>query len=372
MAQSKNLATSSSLKFNSQGDFRRTLRDRADRYFQESGLDERDQPAMYLKTLMIFTWFVLSYVVLVFVPVPLWGKILAAVSIGFAGAGVGFSIMHDAGHGAYSKNKKINSLVFFSLDLLGGSSYLWNVKHNIIHHSFANVEGHDDDIDMGFLGRLAPEQKRYSFHRFQHIYLWFLYGMMVLKWNFYDDFNKLLRGKIGAREIPPMKKKDLAVFILGKVLFLTYVVIIPTLIYGIGLVFLFYMIATFVKGVVMATVFQLAHCVEEADWPLPDETNRMEHDWATHQVMTTVNFAPKSFFINWYVGGLNYQIEHHLFPRISHIHYPALSKIVAETCEEFGLPYRVQPTFWGGVRSHFRWVRRLGRPTQDQLTPLPG
>lgn len=351
---------SQNLKFARQNDFRSALRERVAEYFSAENKSERDQPAMYVKTLVLFIWFIGSYAILVFAPVPFWGRILAAVSLAFAAAGIGFSVMHDAGHGAYSKRPWVNKVAFFALDFLGGSSYLWNVKHNILHHSFANIDGHDDDIDIGLLGRLSPEQEYRHFHRFQHIYIWFLYGMMTAKWHLYDDFNKLSRGKIGPRKIPSMSRGDKVIFVAGKLLFVTYAFVVPSLIWGIWWTLAFYLFASFVQGVLMGTTFQLAHCVEEAQFPVPNEGARLEHDWATHQVLTTVNFAPRNRLMSWYVGGLNFQIEHHLFPRISHIHYPALSKIVEQTCQDFGLPYRVNRSTRAGIASHFRWLRRLG------------
>lgn len=353
---------SSHLTFSRGLNFRQTLRKRVGAYFESRNLQRRDQPAMFVKTLAIMGWFAASYAVLVFAPVPIWLRVVAAVSLGLAGAGVGFSIMHDAGHGAYSKKRAVNKVVFFSLDFLGGSSFLWNVKHNILHHTYPNIDGHDDDIDMGILGRLAPEQKRLSFHRFQHLYVWVLYGFLSLKWHFFDDFAVLIRGRIGERKLPPMKGRDMVVFAAGKLCFFTYAFIIPSLFFGLGWVILFYLLASFVQGVTMSTVFQLAHCVEEADFPNPTEDMQMDHDWATHQVLATVDFAPKNRLLNWYVGGLNFQIEHHLFPRICHTHYPALAPIVSDTCDDFGLPYRVQPTLFAGIRSHFRWLRQMGRP----------
>lgn len=358
-APSRSQAT---LKFSPQGDFRRTLRTRVDAYFQESGLDSRGYSAMYLKTFTLYAWLLTSYGLLVFAPVPVWVRILAAISLGFASAGIGFSVMHDAGHGAYSKNSRLNQWIFYSLDLLGGSSYMWNHKHNIIHHTYANVAGHDDDIDMGILGRLSPEQPHRAAHRFQHLYVWFLYGLISVKWNFYDDFAVWITGKIGDRTIPRPKGKDAAALILGKLVFYSLAIGIPTALFGFGPTVLFYLLVVSVQGVVLATIFQLAHCVEDASFPVPPENQLMEHDWATHQVLTTVNFAPNNRILSWYVGGLNFQIEHHLFPKICHVHYPALSKIVHQTCSEFALPYNVQPTLFNSIRSHFRFLRAMGRP----------
>jgi linoleoyl-CoA desaturase len=343
------------------------LRKRVDGYFKDTGLDRRDQFSMYLKTVVIYAWLAGSYALMVFAPVPIWARVLAAVSIGFAAAGIGFSVMHDAGHRAYSKNKTLNSLLFLSLDLLGGSSYIWNVKHNIMHHSFANLDGHDDDIDVGALGRMSPEQPRLPFHRFQHLYIWPLYGFLVFKWHFWDDFYCWASGKVGNREMVRPRGMDAARLIGGKLVWFTIAFVIPSLLFPIWGVIAFYLLVSFIQGMVMAVVFQLAHCVEEAQFPPVPEDLQMEADWATHQLMTTVDFGRENRLLSWYIGGLNFQIEHHLFPGISHVHYPAISKIVEETCAEFGVPYAAQPTFLGGIRSHFRHLKKLGRPVESDL-----
>jgi linoleoyl-CoA desaturase len=361
---------SPTVKYSRQGDLRRELQKRVKAYFEDTGLDQRDQSAMYLKTIAIFAWFFGSYATLVFAPIPVWARVLAAVSVGFASAGIGFSIMHDAGHRAYSKNNVVNQLLFMSLDMLGGSSYVWRFKHNTLHHSFANIDGHDDDIDMGVLGRLSPEQRRLPFHRFQHFYIWPLYGLIVVKWVFFDDFYCWATGEVGGREMSRPKGMDAAVLVGGKLVFALLAFVIPALLFPIGWVIAFYLLMSLVQGVTLATVFQLAHCVEEADFPVLPDDHEMPHDWATHQLMTTVDFARKNPLVTWYVGGLNYQVEHHLFPRISHIHYPAISEIVEETCSEFGVPYHAQPTLRGAIGSHFRHLRRLGRPDAVEAPTL--
>ncbi|MFP4600993.1 MAG: fatty acid desaturase family protein, partial [Persicimonas sp.] len=302
------------VKYSKSTAFRRALRERVEAYFDESGLDKRDQSVMYLKTLTIFTWFFASWAGLIFAPVPAWGKVLLAVSLGLSAAGIGFSIMHDAGHRAYSKNNRINELLFLSLDMLGGSSYVWRFKHNMLHHSFANLDGHDDDIDMGALGRLSPEQPRLPFHRFQHLYIWPLYGFIAVKWHFYDDFYSWITGKVGEREMARPTGKDALVLVGGKIIFAMLAFVIPALIHPIGWVIAFYLLVSFVQGVTLAVVFQLAHCVEEAAFPVVGEDGQMEHDWAAHQLMTTVDFARDNPLVTWYVGGLNFQVEHHLFP----------------------------------------------------------
>lgn len=351
------------IKFARSDGFMQTLKERTDAYFQENGLSRKDNPSMYLKTAVILTWLAASYVGLVFFAVNFWQASALAISLGTAMAAVGFNIQHDGGHGAYSKYPLVNRLMAFTLDILGGSSFVWKRTHNVVHHSYTNITGVDGDIDLGILGRLSPHQPRFGYHRFQHLYLWFLYGLITFKWQFRDDTMALLTGKLGETKIPRPKAIDILLTIIGKGSFLTLAFGIP-LYYNNWLhVAAFFFLASFVEGVLLSVVFQLAHCVEEAEFPMPEgSTARIENAWAVHQVETTVDFARGGRIATWYTGGLNYQIEHHLFPQICHIHYPAVSKIVEETAGEFGVKYYAHQTFFAALRSHYNWLRRMGRP----------
>jgi linoleoyl-CoA desaturase len=349
------------LKFGEHDDFHCELRRRVDAYFDSSGQRPRDCAQMYLKTVIVTGWCMSSYLLLVFVVDTWWFALPLGISLGLSMAAIGFNVMHDGGHRAYSDFGWINRLMAMSLDLLGGSSYVWARKHNSIHHSYANIAGHDDDIDLGLLARLAPDQKRLKFHRLQQYYLWVLYGLMPLKWVIYDDLRDVIRGRVGGHRLARPKGWNLLIFGGGKVVFLSLVFGIPLLFHSIGAVLLFYMVVSFVQGVTLGVVFQLAHCVEEAGFPMPaKDTGRIDTTWAAHQIETTVDFARGNRVLCWLVGGLNFQIEHHLFPQICHIHYPALSRLVEEACQEFGLRYAAHDTFLAGVASHFRWLRRMG------------
>jgi linoleoyl-CoA desaturase len=349
------------LKFGVSDGFLGELRRRVDQYFQTTGLGTRDCPRMYLKGALVFAWFVGSYALLVFMVATWWLALGSAVSLGLAIAAVGFNIQHDAGHQAYSRRKWINKLLALTLDLLGGSSYVWAKKHNSVHHCFVNITGHDDDIDIGFFGRLTPHQKRLRIHRFQHFYLWFLYGLLPTKWQFYDDFRDVFTGRIGMQRFPRPRGWDLATFVGGKMTFVLLALAIPMLLHPVWIALMFYMVASFVQGVTLGVVFQLAHCVEEAAFPLPQPDGyRMEAAWAVHQVETTVDFARGNRLLSWMIGGLNFQIEHHLFPRISHVHYPALAPLVEETCGEFGVRYTAHKTLRASLASHYRWLRQMG------------
>lgn len=352
------------LKFAACEGFHRELRQRVGQYFESSGRRKRDCPQMYVKTAVIVAWLVGSYLLLLLTPMSWWLALPLAVSLGLSMAAVGFNIQHDGGHCAYSEHEWVNRLMAMSLDLLGGSSYGWARKHNVIHHSYANITGHDDDINIGFLGRLSPHQRRLPIHRVQHFYMWVLYGFLPLKWQAFDDFRDMLTGEISGHRFVRPKGWDLVTLMVGKIIFFSLAFLLPMLMHPVWTVLALYFVASFVQGVTLSVVFQLAHCVEEADFPMPnDQTGRMEAAWAVHQVETTVNFARQNWLLSWFVGGLNFQIEHHLFPRICHTHYRALAPLVEETCREFGVRYEQHDTFVNGVVSHYRWLRRMGKPT---------
>lgn len=351
------------LKFRTPDDFRNALRNCLDNYFAAAGRRPRDCPQMYVKSAVIFAVCATTYALLLFAVSAWWMALPLSLLLGLSLAAVGFNIQHDGGHGAYSEHRWINKLASLTLDLAGASSYIWARKHNAIHHSYTNVAGHDDDINIGFLGRLSPHQKRIWFHRLQHLYLWILYGFLPMKWHLYDDFRDVIRGRVGEHRIARPRGRELATFIGGKLLFFSLAFLIPMLMHPWWGVLLMYLAATFVQGLVLSVVFQMAHSVEAADFPAePLPPGSMESTWAVHQVQTTVNFAPENRWITWLVGGLNFQIEHHLFPNISHIHYPGLAPLVRQTCEKFGLRYAAYETLFDAVASHFRWLRRMGTP----------
>jgi linoleoyl-CoA desaturase len=354
------------LKFGRDNQFQAELKRRVDAYFDDTGRPRRDVPAMYVKSATLLAALALFYVLLVFVARTWWQALPLAALLGLAMAAVGFNIQHDGGHQAYSERPWVNKLMALTLDLIGGSSYLWHWKHGVYHHTYVNITGHDTDIDLGIVGRLSPHQKWYPFHRWQHWYIWPLYGLMIIKWHLYDDFRDALTGTMGVHKFPPPRGWDLLTFLAGKAVFLSLALGVPLLFHPLWAVLLCYGVAAAVAGIVLSVVFQLAHCVEGAEFPLPQEgTARIEHAWAVHQAETTVDFARRSRVVAWLLGGLNFQIEHHLLPRICHVNFPALSRIVEETCREFGVKFAEHDSFRAGVASHFRWLRAMGRPPAE-------
>lgn len=315
-----------------------------------------------MKSVVILLWLAASYAACLFLAENWWQAGLCAVSIGLAVAGVGFNIQHDGGHDAFAKTKAGNRLSAWALDLCGGSSYVWRVKHAIVHHSYTNIEGVDDDIDAAPFMRLAPSQERRWYHRFQHIYSWALFGFLPPKWEVWDDFKALANGRIGSQPLPRPNAMQTAGLILGKVVFFGWALVLPLVLgRSVGAVLGVYAIAALTAGITISVVFQLAHCIEEADFVDAGKDGRVATPWCEHQLATTADFAPRNRFLTWYLGGLNFQVEHHLFPRISHIHYPALAPIVDEVCREHGVKHRVHDRFFPAIRSHVRHLRTMGR-----------
>ena len=341
--------------------FGRELRRRVDAYFRESGKRERDVPTMLSKSALVLGFTAAVYVLLVFFAHAWWQTIPLAILMGLSAAAIGFNIQHDGGHRAYSNHHWLNVASAATLDLIGASSYMWRWKHGLFHHQYVNLAGHDADIDLGIFGRLSPQHRRRWYHRWQHLYLWPLYGFLALKWWIYDDLKDVLTGRLGSHKVPRPSGWELAGFVLGKTVFLTLALVVPLLLHPVWPVLFLFCLVSLVLGTALSVVFQLAHVVEEADFPSMPAQGTQDAGWAAHQVRTTVDFCRGNPVVTWLVGGLNFQIEHHLFPRVCHIHYPAISKVVERTCRDYGVAYREHRTFLAGMGSHYRWLRRMGR-----------
>ncbi len=342
--------------------FFNSLKEKVDTYFKSNNIKETGNYKLYLKTILLSISLVSLYTILVFFTPTTWISILLCCLMGLNLAGIGFNVMHDGAHGSFSTKTWVNELMGYSLNVMGGSVYLWKYKHNVNHHSFTNIEGMDDDIDIKPFIRVHSDQKKYWFHRFQHIYSLVLYGITYLLWIFYQDFKKYFTGKIGETPFRSMDLKEHFIFWISKLLYIAAFIVLPIFMVGLVDTIIGYLVISFVCGFVIAVVFQLAHIVEDATFETPNSKNyKVETEWAVHQVQTTANFATKSKVVSWFTGGLNYQVEHHLFPRISHIHYPKINQLVRETCEQFNIQYLEFPSVLSAVRSHVVHLKRVGR-----------
>lgn len=350
-------------------EFYKTLQKRVRSYFKENNISRYGNAGMVVKTIFMISLYVVPFVLLLTLISSVGLSFLMWALMGLGMAGIGLSIMHDANHGAYSKNKNVNKFLGGLIGMAGGSDAMWRIQHNVLHHTYTNVTGMDEDIDPGKVMRFSPHEKRLKHHKYQHIYAWFLYGLMTLMWITVKDFKQIKKFKgMGLTQTQTNSvNKLLFRIILNKVVYYGIVLVLPLIFVPIPwyLTLLGFFSMHYLSGFILGIIFQPAHVVPSADYPMPDESGNIKADWAVSQLINTANFAPKSSWFSWYVGGLNFQIEHHLFPNICHVHYKKISKIVKETAEEFNLPYNSEKTFAGALRSHGQMLRKLG--SQDNL-----
>ena len=282
--------------------------------------------------------------------------------MGMGLAFIGTSVMHDSLHGSYSKKKTVNSVIGTCTWLIGVDAMVWKLQHNVLHHSYTNIEHADEDIEPRFVLRFSPHQPKRWFHKYQHIYAFFFYAISTLIWVTIKDFAKLFSYK---KKNFIKSGKEFNMCLLGLIfrklsyhfvfLFIPiYVLAIPT-----GLVILMFVTMHMTAGILLTLVFQPAHVIHSSEFIMQEE-EKVEQNWSVHQLLTTCNFGMRSWWVTWFSGGLNHQIEHHLFPNICHVHYPRLAKIVQKTTKEYNLPYHAQKTFGKAIVGHFKMLRELG------------
>lgn len=342
-------------------EFFNALKSAVDRYFEQTGRRRTGDWRLYLKTAVLVTTAVGLYFLLLFVPMHAAVAIPLCVLLGMAMTFVGFNVMHDACHGSYSSRKWVNEVFGLTHNFLGGNASLWKLKHNIVHHTYTNVDGVDDDINNMPFMRECSSQPWKPIHRYQAVYMFFLYGFTSL-FMFGTDYLKYFSRRIHTTPIKHFTAMDHILFWVGKVFFIFVYIVIPILVVGWKPWLIGFAVVQFSMGLTLALTFQLAHVVEHAEFDVAGtDPKRIENEWAIHQVKTTANFAMANRVVTWLLGGLNHQIEHHLFPRVSHVHYPALSRIVKETCHRFDLDYMNFPTTRSAIASHYRFMREMGR-----------
>lgn len=341
-------------------------------YFQSTGLSKNANTAMVMKTVILMAAFWVPYALILSNTLGGWTMIGLCLVMGVAMAGLGFSVAHDALHGAYSDNQKINNVLGLTFDVLGANSYMWKITHNVIHHTYTNIHPIDEDLEVSPLLRLSPLAKHRWWHRFQPWYAVPAYSMSTLNWFFAKDFDLFTRKDLGPYLNKKHPRAEIAFMIGSKIFFLFWSIILPLMVLNVAWwqFALGYLLVHLVAGVILGVVFQMAHVVEQAQHPVPDEVGRMENGWMIHEMITTANFSTRNRLLTWYVGGLNYQVEHHLFPKVCSVHYPALAPMVRAAAEKHGIPYNENPTLRQAIASHWAMLRRLGQgETVPQTRP---
>ncbi|MCS3797309.1 fatty acid desaturase family protein [Niastella sp. OAS944] len=347
---------------NSNNIFFQSLKKAVESYFSENQLKKTGNWKLYTKTVILIPSAITIYILLLTIHLPVIIALALCMLLGLMLACIGFNIMHDACHGSYSDKKWMNNLLGLTLNAIGGNAFFWKQKHNIIHHTYTNIEGADDDIAQSKLLRQSPTQKWMPIHKYQHVYLTLAYSLTLFMWVSIRDFQKYFTKKIHNTTLHQMDKKEHIMFWTSKVLYVFFYILLPILTVGPLAWFIGYATMGITTGILISYVFQLAHAVEGPEFDsVGIEDKMIETEWAVHQIKTTANFAPRNKVLSWLLGGLNFQVEHHLFPRISHIHYPALSLIVRQHCVQHGLPYHCFNRVSTAISSHVRTMKKLGR-----------
>ncbi|MDB9730952.1 acyl-CoA desaturase, partial [Flavobacteriaceae bacterium] len=319
--------------------FFKTLNQRVNSYFKENNIQKTGNWALHLKTLVMFTLFLAPYFLILTLNLPNWANFLLTVVMGVGMAGVGMNVMHDGNHGAYSNKKWVNKLMGSSIYILAGNVYNWQVQHNVLHHTYTNIPEHDEDLDAGRILRFSKHADWKKYHKFQHLYSVLLYGLLTFNWAITTDFQQMYRytkRKLSYGKLPnPVL--NWTKLLITKIIYVTIWIAIPMIFLEVAWykILIGFFVMHYVAGLILSVVFQLAHIIDHADTPVPNEQGDMKNTWAIHQLFTTVNFGTKNRIINWFTGGLNHQVEHHIFPNISHVHYTKIAKIVKETAKEF-------------------------------------
>jgi len=346
-------------------DFLTELRTSVNDYFKNNNVEPYGNNRIIVKTIFMGILYFAPLILMVSGVFTSVFPVLACwIVMGFGMAGIGMATMHDANHGSYSKKKWVNKLFGDSLYLLGGFPANWRYQHNTLHHGFTNIEGHDEDIAPPEILRLSPHRPLKKIHRYQYLYAWVLYGLMTISWIIVKDFRRMKKYKEMGVKLDGKRKygRLLLELIISKIVYYAVFLLLPLLTVPVAWYWVVtgFLLMHFVGGLVLAAIFQTAHVVPTSEYPLPDEKGEMNNNWAAHQLYTTSNFAPRSRVFTWLVGGLNHQVEHHLFPNISHIHYRDIAAIVQQKAKEFGMPYHVNKSFFGAVGEHVRMLKLLG------------
>lgn len=338
------------------------VREKVRGYFRQNGYDGYATRAVWLKGSIYGLASVFLYVLILTGGLPVSWWWLCWIGWGIASLLFGLNIGHDGAHNALSGHKGLNKLLFYlSFNALGASAYLWGLRHVQSHHLFPNVDGCDADIDDTRVLRLSPNRPIYDFHRYQHLYAPFLYLFYSLVWVFYKDFNILNKKRLANLRNIRHPRSEVVAFFLLKVLYLYLALIVPLQYSGYtpGQVLAGFILMHFCLS--YAFIFGLigSHFSDEAHFQSLDARGYLPHSWAIHQLITSVDYHAKSPWANLIFGGFNAHSAHHLFPSVSHIHYPAISRIIEEACHKHNIPYK-NLTLGEAIRAHFRYLKKMG------------
>ncbi len=355
------------VKFNTQRntEFFKEVIKRVNQHFTKNNIPKTGNMGMVFKTVVMCSLYFIPFgLILSGVFTSVWLNMLMWVIMGFGMSGIGLSVMHDANHGSYSSNKNVNKFVGYIINFVGGYHVNWKIQHNVLHHSFTNIHGLDDDISKNSLMRLCSHQEKKPAYKYQAFYAPLFYSILSLYWFLGKDIEQTIKyskENLVQEQGISVRRAAIEIFF-AKLGYLILFIVLPIIFAPIlwWQTLLGFLLMHIICGQMLALIFQCAHVLEETDFFQPHESGSMENTWAIHQMRTTANFANKSTFFSWFIGGLNFQIEHHLFPHICHVHYKDISTIVKSTAQEFNVPYNEHETFLDALKSHFTVLHKLG------------
>ena len=349
-------------------EFAQEVRQRVRDYFKENKRSVYANFNMYLKTVVMLGLYLTPFILILSLNLSPLAALALAFLMGIGEAGIGMSVMHDGAHKSYSSKKWVNNLVASSMYLLGSSVFNWKIQHNIKHHTFTNIFNQDPDISVVKVIRFSEHAPLKKFHRFQQIYAFPLYGLMTFV-RLFGEISTLLEynreGISKEHHVNPVGQLIKLIFI--KLIYFVLIIGLPVLFtdFAFWQILIGFVVLHLTAGMIMSTVFQMAHVVKGTDQPMPDENQTIHNDWVVHQMRTTSDFGRKNGLLSWYIGGLDFQIEHHLFQNVCHVHYPAIAGIVKSTAEEFKITYNLNSNIFRALSSHYNRLKELGRPMQS-------
>ena len=371
------MSTHHPLTFSAEKDspFFQVLKSRITPYLQASPQGRAGGNRLLRKALVCLAILLVPYALLLGLPMPGWLQLVLCVVMGTGMALLGLNVMHEACHHTFSPHRRLNALASLVTYLLGADKLVWQTSHNVLHHRYTNIPGHDIDLEAGNgILRFGPETPWRPIHRWQHLYAFGLYSLLTLTWVLLTDFVKLR--KFERRKLAYKNQHNFRLnwlrLIAFKLAAYAFWLGMPILVMDqpVWQLLLGFLVMHLVAGLMLTLIFQLAHLTPVNAMPVPDQAGSMAHGWAGHQLYTTANWAMDSPWLNWVCGGLNYQIEHHLFPYLSHLHYPAIAPIVRQTAVEHGLPYYAYHTLGEALAAHYAHLRAMGQP--PDLATGPG
>jgi linoleoyl-CoA desaturase len=330
-------------------------------FLQSRKSDGKASARMILKILFCVCLFIFFYIQYISVPPNYGSWLLGCLGLGFSSMLIGVNIGHDAVHGALFRKKWLNKATSYSFDLIGISSYLWYLKHNVLHHKYPNVTGIDLDIEASPFLRLSPSDPLCKWQRYQYLYAPFIYMLFSLNLLFFNDYVLLKKLKREDIDGKPHPAGTVISIIIWKLFYLFYMLVVPMwlLPFSWWQVLCGFLLMHVALSIMLALVLLPSHLFEQSCFSNKDSNGFICEDWAVHQVVTTLDFASGSSMANFLFGGFNTNVVHHLFPRICHCYYRPLTKIVVKKAREYKIPYN-HSSFFGAVKSHFQLLKKLG------------